>query len=454
MILQPKKHIPKGAVLSILTLVAISIPILFVSSSLPEKYSGAQHIAVEVTPFNTGFSLMFGISHSAATALSIPATYATAFGFIFSYGKLMTAMSESRLLPRLFRRFPSSTYIVGAIVGYGVCMLVFFVPYIKNYLFNICMLSAFCAYSSQLLGFYRVKTRFASLPRQYHSPLGVPGAVLAFLIFLLGIISIIGFQRDQCRALIGLICITGAWSMYYFRYAKRRQMLSKDELKITFVVHVMNLDSVGNKTRIKHTMEKTTPRRRRHRHGDSKVLSASAQELNEAMHSYVQRGVKVNKGKSILHGFSSLLSHAGGVGEDKIDHEREQMQNGPASAHVKRKVIADDKCDSENKCNAKGKALVGGIQGGEGVKQGNRQNEVGKDEEEEGEENGLGAEGQDDNEEEGTGAGADRREGESGGEGEGGGEQLSSYDPGVVTELFPIGGSQMTADYIQCGTEY
>lgn len=47
--------------------------------------------------------MMFGISDQQATILSIPATYATAFGFIFSYGRLMVAMSDSRLLPRFLR---------------------------------------------------------------------------------------------------------------------------------------------------------------------------------------------------------------------------------------------------------------------------------------------------------------------------------------------------------------
>ena len=76
-----------------LTLAATSILILFISASLP-AITGELSVplAVQNAPLNAGFRLMFDISENAATALTIPATYATAFGFIYSYGKLMNAV--------------------------------------------------------------------------------------------------------------------------------------------------------------------------------------------------------------------------------------------------------------------------------------------------------------------------------------------------------------------------
>lgn len=194
----------------------------------------------------TGFQLMFGISDVSATWLSIPATYATGFGFIFSYGRLMLAMSESRLLPRVLRAkwgngndsTPSLAFIIGSTAGFVVCIFVYFFPAIQKHLFNICILFAFGAYSSQFIGFINLRTRFADLPRLYQSPLGIFGACLGTAIFTLAAIAVIAFQKDGFTAFIAVIIIAGINSVYYFCSAKYHQKFSRDELNTLFNAHV------------------------------------------------------------------------------------------------------------------------------------------------------------------------------------------------------------------------
>eukprot|EP01041_Mallomonas_annulata_P015385 gene15385-32561_t len=93
----PKSAIPVAQMACISTLVISSIFVLFVSVSLPTLDDG-EILNAAAVPLNTGFQLMFNISSNTATLLSLPAIYATAFGFIFAYGKLAYAMAESRLL--------------------------------------------------------------------------------------------------------------------------------------------------------------------------------------------------------------------------------------------------------------------------------------------------------------------------------------------------------------------
>jgi hypothetical protein len=189
---------------------------------------------------------MFGINDVSATWLSIPATYATGFGFIFSYGRLMLAMSESRLLPRVLRvkwgsgdnGTPSLAFLIGSGVGFLVCIFVYFFPGIQKHLFNICILFAFGAYTSQFVGFINLRTRFADLPRLYHSPLGLFGAYLGTLIFTLASISVIAFQKDGFTAFIAVVIIAALNSVYYFCSAKHHQKFSRDELKTLFNAHV------------------------------------------------------------------------------------------------------------------------------------------------------------------------------------------------------------------------
>ena len=193
---------------------------------------------------------MFGMKGSRAELLSIPATYATAFGFIFSYGRLMLAMSESRLLPRILRvKWGNSTSgttsvatIVGSLIGYLVCIFVYFFPAVEKHLFNICILSAFSAYLSQLVGFINLRTRLADLPRLYHSPLGMFGAYYGIGVFSLAAISVIVFQKDGHMAFITVFSIALLTSAYYFLVAKHHQKFSKDELKTLFNAHVFKCE--------------------------------------------------------------------------------------------------------------------------------------------------------------------------------------------------------------------
>ena len=189
---------------------------------------------------------MFEISEIEATILSIPATYATAFGFIFSYGRLMLAMSESRLLPRVLRikwgnarkGTPSMAFVVGSGVGYILCIFVYFFPELQKHLFNICILCAFGAYIAQLVGFLNIRTRFMDLPRLYRSPLGISGALIGILIFLTAAIAVIAFQNDGYTAFISVAFICLANTLYYFLVAKHHQKFSRDELRTLFNAHV------------------------------------------------------------------------------------------------------------------------------------------------------------------------------------------------------------------------
>ena len=189
---------------------------------------------------------MFGIPWASATVLSIPATYATAYGFIYAYGKLFVAMASSKLLPSVLglrmeeSETPYAGLIAGSVLGYGICLLVFYVPWIGLQLFNICMLSAFMAYISQCLGYIQLQYKFRNLSREFRSPLGIPGAVYSISVWSLGVISIVGFQGDKQFALIVFVCVCVLSTVFYFAWSKNRQTFSEEERKILFVAHVVN----------------------------------------------------------------------------------------------------------------------------------------------------------------------------------------------------------------------
>ncbi|GLE02804.1 hypothetical protein PINS_up011668 [Pythium insidiosum] len=72
---------------------------------------------------------MFGITQEVATVLTLPATYATAFGFMWAYGKLIAAMASSRLLPPVLAHVskrcgtPVAGIVFGSVLSYAMYLL-------------------------------------------------------------------------------------------------------------------------------------------------------------------------------------------------------------------------------------------------------------------------------------------------------------------------------------------
>jgi amino acid transporter len=176
---EPKKNIPAGQMSCVLTLFVTSTAVFLVTIGLPP---GVSEVAANLTPFNlgntlyvlysdicdkfsfcccmlTGFSKMFSTNSHYLTWLNIPATYATAFGFVYAYGKMIVAMAESKLYPSwVMIRHPTTgapwvALTIGSVVGYAACLVAYFVPKFFLSLFNICMLGGFMAYSAQCISY-------------------------------------------------------------------------------------------------------------------------------------------------------------------------------------------------------------------------------------------------------------------------------------------------------------
>ena len=252
---EPKKSLPRGSISCILVLFATAIFTLFVCVS---QSPGSFVLAGELNPLNYGYSSMFKMDFQTATGFSIPATYATAFGFQATAGKLMAAMADSKLLPTPFRivmpgsKMPFVAYTTGATLGFFICYLCYFIPYLGPQLFNICILNGFIGYCSQCIGYVFFQTKFQSIEREFRSPLHLFGAAYAFVVFLLGILGVVAFQPDRF-ALYAVLVLQGFFSVYYFLVAKKKQTFSEDEQKIMLRVHVVTYNTKKNGIRFRRT---------------------------------------------------------------------------------------------------------------------------------------------------------------------------------------------------------
>ena len=245
---QPKVLIGRASIVCSLSLLATAIITIFVVSSLPPQEVVGENmtniVATEIAPLNNGFMRMFGLSYHAASIISIPATFATAFGFIYGYGRVILSMSRSGLFPPVLTRTygqyktPYMAIIAGSVMSYLIVILAFFVPIVETYLFNVCMMAGYTAYASQLVGFMLFRVRHSDQERLFVSPLGMAGAVYPLIVFSMSAISVMGFQNDNSIAFIIFLGLVILSSIYYYFYAKNRQYFSTEE-KFIFVMQIV-----------------------------------------------------------------------------------------------------------------------------------------------------------------------------------------------------------------------
>lgn len=252
-VVDPKISIPFAQVSCILALFLSGIVVFFVTVSLPPP--GLKQISKLLAPFDNGYQLLFDISVKTATLFSIPAMYATTFGFMWGYGKLIAAMATSKLLPPILAHphpkygTPYLAVLFGSSLSYFMCLLVFYVPSIVDkYLFNICIAMAFIGYASQCVGYIALKRNYPNIKSSsFHSPFGNYGAIYSLVIWLLGLTSIAGFQENGGIEILVFSCTIAALTLFYFAYAQSRQTLSSQENKVFLMAHVMKLSKTNSR---------------------------------------------------------------------------------------------------------------------------------------------------------------------------------------------------------------
>ncbi|RHY81308.1 hypothetical protein DYB37_002018 [Aphanomyces astaci] len=236
----PKATIPKGQVACMLTLLITATWVFVVSIALPP---GMPSVSTVLVPLNYGYTKMFGISDDATTMLAVPATFATAQGFMLSYANILDAMANSKLLPPFLAHrhpvhgTPVNALLVGSALSFGLCFVIQTCS-LGVIMFNVCMLFGFMAYMAQCVGYIFLKRRHKSMERLFHSPAGIGGAVFAMCVWSLNIVSIVGFQQDDQVGVGIAFGVVALCSVYYQGYAKYHQSYSDEEQKLMFFAHV------------------------------------------------------------------------------------------------------------------------------------------------------------------------------------------------------------------------
>ena len=232
----------------ILTLFVTSLGIFFTTTSLSP---GTEALSAVLLPLNPGYSQSFGISDAAATWLAIPASYATAFGFMFTYGRQMCSMARSGLFPSIFRyrtqsnQSPYTALLFGSTLAViGVIWIMYKDPGILDDVFDVCAIASYSVYVLIFISYAIFKKRFSSVQRSFQNPFGIVSSILGIGIFSLGLISLIFLRRTHVPIVFFVIYLV-ICAVYYYFIGFKTQKLSEEEEKTLFTAYIINSKSLS-----------------------------------------------------------------------------------------------------------------------------------------------------------------------------------------------------------------
>ena len=186
----PKRDMPRGILLGLLTLIVCAFLTLFLNAGIAP---GAAEVGLSDEPLLLGFQTIFGdgIGTKVLALLAVAGLIASFHTIIYAYGRNIYSLSRAGYFPHWLSvttsksQTPHLALVVGAVVGYVVALIIHFVPQgnpVGAVLLNMAVFGAVIAYIMQMISFVLLRRRLPHIERPYRSRFGVPGAVVAAVI--------------------------------------------------------------------------------------------------------------------------------------------------------------------------------------------------------------------------------------------------------------------------------
>jgi len=236
--MDPQRDVPKGTIWGMHTLLAASILTLFINSGVD---GGAAGIGASLTPLFDGFKGVFGEGTAAELLglIGLIGLIASFFTIIYAYGRNTYSLSRAGYFPKFLsvthgrRRTPHVALIAGAIVGYAVVWLVWYLQRrgsganVVAAVLNMAVFAAVISYALQCLSFILLRKNMPGIRRPYVSKWGIPGAVIAGIIAVVSLFSI--FLNEAYRPGVYGVAIYYVLGLLYFAIAGRHRLVLSPE---------------------------------------------------------------------------------------------------------------------------------------------------------------------------------------------------------------------------------
>ena len=238
--MDPRRDVPRGTVLGMHTLLLASVLTLFINSGVD---GGAAVIGESGTPLFDGFIGVFGEGFAAEilALFGLIGLIASFFTIIYAYGRNTYSLSRAGYFPKFLsvthgeRKTPHVALIAGAIVGYLVILLVWYLQrqggeaaaQVVAAVLNMAVFAAVISYAMQSLSFIMLRQKLPNIARPYRSKWGVPGAAIAGIIAVVALVSI--FLNEDYRPGVYGVAIYYVLGVLYFAIAGRNRLVLSPE---------------------------------------------------------------------------------------------------------------------------------------------------------------------------------------------------------------------------------
>ena len=234
---QPERHLPKGLLWGIATLIVAALLVLFLNSAVPP---GARAIGDSSQPLLTGFHGILGDRiDPIVLALFTLVSYAAGFhAMIFAYGRSIFAQARAGYLPAVLslthkrRKTPHLALICGALFGYGAAVLVWLAPHrlhVDAVLLNMAVFSAILSYILQMSSFLVLRRKLPEMKRPFVSALGATGAMTALVVSVGA--GLLAFANGSYHySLLACLVIFAAGALYFRLYGRRHIVAAPEEV--------------------------------------------------------------------------------------------------------------------------------------------------------------------------------------------------------------------------------
>jgi len=236
----PRRDVPKGTLFGMHTLLIASVLTLFLNTGVN---GGAKVVGASGTPLFDGFKGVFGEGTAAEllALIGVIGLVASFFTIIFAYGRNTYSLSRAGYYPKFLsvthgeRKTPHVALIAGAIVGYAVVLLIWYLgqqegeaaAQVVAAVLTMAVFAAVISYALQCLSFVLLRRNLPNIERPYRSRWGETGAIVAGVIALVSLISIF-LNEDYLPGVYG-VAIYYILGVVYFAVAGRNRLVLSPE---------------------------------------------------------------------------------------------------------------------------------------------------------------------------------------------------------------------------------
>jgi ethanolamine permease len=232
----PERDLPKGILLGLATLVVCAFATLVLSAGIPP---GAAALGRSDEPLFEGLSTIFGggVGTRALALAAVVGLVASFHTIIFAYGRQIYSLSRAGYFPRWLSethprwKTPHRALLAGAALGYAVAFAIHALgpghP-VGAVLLNMAVFGAVISYGLQMTSFVLLRRRFPELARPYRSPLGIPGALVAFAISAVVLVALFTTDPIYRNVVVGA-AIWYALGLAWFAAVGRHRLVRSPE---------------------------------------------------------------------------------------------------------------------------------------------------------------------------------------------------------------------------------